>query len=218
MNLLKLTTSILFCVVVTQFSFSQNVNIPDVNFKTALLNHDPVIDTNGDDEIQVSEATAYAGSLNLGSLDISDLTGIESFVSIVELLCNNNEIVAVDLSNNIALQKIDIAANELSILDVSQNINLQELACNGNNITELNTSLNPNLQILNVAANSVYELDLSANIALENLKLNFTPIVDLDITNNVNLEVFNATYCYSLNTVDFSNNNLLDFYSIFKHS
>ncbi|WP_040757618.1 T9SS-dependent choice-of-anchor J family protein [Winogradskyella psychrotolerans] len=209
MNLLKLSTSMLFCIVVAQFSFSQNVNIPDVNFKTALLNHDPVIDTNGDQEIQVSEAEAYAGSLNLGFLEISDLTGIESFVSIVELLCNNNEIIAVDLSNNIALQKIDIAANELSILDVSQNINLQELACNGNNITELNTSLNPNLQILNVAANSVYELDLSANIALKNLKLNFTSIVDLDITNNVNLEVFSATYCYSLNTIDFSNNNLL---------
>jgi Fibronectin type III domain/Secretion system C-terminal sorting domain len=210
MNLPKLFTSICFCIVVTQLSFSQDVNIPDVNFKTALVNHDPVIDTNGDQEIQVTEAEAYAGSLNLVSLDIADFTGLGYFVSILELNCSNNAITSIDLSNNIALQKIDIAANSLTVLDVSQNINLQELACNGNSLAELYTNSNPNLEILNVSANSIYDLDLSANIALKDLKLNFNPIVNLDISNNVNLEAFSATYCYSLENVDFSNNNLLE--------
>lgn len=33
-------------------AMAQNVNIPDPNFKNALLNHNPIIDTNGDGEIQ----------------------------------------------------------------------------------------------------------------------------------------------------------------------
>ncbi|WP_179315115.1 T9SS-dependent choice-of-anchor J family protein [Winogradskyella undariae] len=210
MNLLKLSTTILLCILVTQLSFSQDVNITDVNFKTALLTHNPIIDTNGDGEIQVTEAEAYTGSLNLSLLDISDLTGIEYFVSITELHCNNNGLTSIDLSNNINLQIINLAANDLSVLDIFQNVNLQELACNGNNLTELYTNTNPNLEILNVAANSIYDLDLSANTALKDFKLNFNPIVNLDISANINLEAFSATYCYSLENVDFSNNNLLE--------
>ncbi|NRR92669.1 fibronectin type III domain-containing protein [Winogradskyella undariae] len=210
MNLLKLSTTILLCILVTQLSFSQDVNITDVNFKTALLTHNPIIDTNGDGEIQVTEAETYTGSLNLSLLDISDLTGIEHFVSITELQCNNNGLTSIDLSNNIDLQIINLVANDLSVLDISQNINLQELACNGNNLTELYTNTNLNLEILNLSANSIYDLDLSANTALKDLKLNFNPIVNLDISANINLEAFSATYCYSLENVDFSNNNLLE--------
>lgn len=43
---------------------AQNVTIPDATFKNWLLNHNPVIDTNNDNEIQVSEAEAYTGVLN----------------------------------------------------------------------------------------------------------------------------------------------------------
>ena len=160
MNLFKLSATLFFCILFTQLSYSQDVNIPDVNFKSALLTHIPTIDLDGDGEIQVTEAQSFNGILNVASLNIEDLTGIESFTSIVELLCTSNELTTIDLSNNIALQKIDIAANALTILDVSQNINLQELTCNGNNLAELYTYSNPNLEILNVSSNSIYDLDL----------------------------------------------------------
>ncbi|WP_179320040.1 T9SS-dependent choice-of-anchor J family protein [Winogradskyella helgolandensis] len=202
--------TILLCIAVTSLSFSQNVTIPDANFKTALLNHDPIIDTNSDGEIQVSEAEAYAGSLNLASSDIAELTGIESFLYITALNCSNNEITAVDLTQNIALEKIEIAANELSVLDISQNSNLKELACNGNDLVELYTASNLNLEILNVSANSISDLDIASNTALKSIEINLNPIENIDISNNVNLELFSATYCYNLNTVDFSNNNTLE--------
>lgn len=48
---------IIFLCFFSSLSFSQIVSIPDANFKTALLNHTPAIDTNGDGEIQVSEAS-----------------------------------------------------------------------------------------------------------------------------------------------------------------
>ena len=40
--------------------FGQNVNIPDTNFKAFLVG-DTAINTNGDTEIQVSEANIFSG-------------------------------------------------------------------------------------------------------------------------------------------------------------
>ncbi len=67
------------------FSFTasaQIVNIPDPNFKIALLNYTPPIDTNEDGEIQVSEAEAVIYLLRLDNKGINDLTGIEAFVNL----------------------------------------------------------------------------------------------------------------------------------------
>jgi len=57
----------------------QNVNIPDANFKAYLVGH-WAINTNGDAEIQVSEAAAFNGQILCDSMFISDLTGIEEFI------------------------------------------------------------------------------------------------------------------------------------------
>ena len=59
--------ALFLALFLTTFSFSQNINIPDVNFKNALLEHGVTIvepgvskiDTNNDGEIQVTEATTY---------------------------------------------------------------------------------------------------------------------------------------------------------------
>ncbi len=80
------------------FVKAQNVNIPDVNFKNALLNHNPVIDTNGDEQIQVSEAEAFTGLLRADNRAIADLTGIEAFVNITQLHCYNNQLTSLNLT------------------------------------------------------------------------------------------------------------------------
>ncbi|MCG2418401.1 hypothetical protein K8089_05145 [Aequorivita sp. F47161] len=67
------------------FASAQIVNIPDANFKNALLNHNPVIDTNGDGEIQVSEAevvTQLGYLTELRDKGIENLTGIEAFINL----------------------------------------------------------------------------------------------------------------------------------------
>jgi hypothetical protein len=56
---------------------AQNVYIPDANFKAYLVG-DTSINTNGDTEIQDSEATAFSGTIECQSMNISDLTGIEA--------------------------------------------------------------------------------------------------------------------------------------------
>jgi len=58
---------------------AQNVDIPDVNFKAVLVGN-TIININNDGEIQMSEAAAFNGEIYAGNINISDMTGIESFV------------------------------------------------------------------------------------------------------------------------------------------
>ena len=60
-TLLFTAIAILTCIVSTQ---AQIVNIPDANFKAALVGN-ASINTNMDAEIQVSEAAAYTGAIQV---------------------------------------------------------------------------------------------------------------------------------------------------------
>ena len=113
---------------VSFFASAQIVNIPDTNFKNALLNHNPVIDTNGDGEIQVSEATEVY-DLNLYDKNIADLTGIEAFINISWLDCRKNLLIELDVSQNINLTYLDVSFNLLTSLDVTNNPQLTRLNC-----------------------------------------------------------------------------------------
>ena len=66
--------------------FGQNVNIPDANFKAYLVGN-TAINTNGDAEIQLSEATAFNGGIFCINMNIADLTGIEAFTALTDLYC-----------------------------------------------------------------------------------------------------------------------------------
>ncbi len=75
-TLLPLITILLFALFVN----AQVVNIPDANFKAALVD-DLSINTNGDGEIQVSEALATT-NINVRDSHITDLSGIEAFTNL----------------------------------------------------------------------------------------------------------------------------------------
>jgi len=57
-------------------AYGQNVNIPDANFKNYLVNN-VSINTNGDNEIQVSEAAAFTGTLYSHNLNILTLQALK---------------------------------------------------------------------------------------------------------------------------------------------
>ena len=94
---------ILLCL--PMIGFGQNVNIPDANFKAYLVGNS-AINTNGDSEIQVSEANAFNGTIYCNSLNISDLTGIEAFTVLTTLFCEYNQLTSLDVSNNLALTNL----------------------------------------------------------------------------------------------------------------
>jgi len=117
--------------------FGQNVNIPDANFKAYLVGS-AAINTNGDAEIQESEAATYGSSIVCPSLNIADLTGIEDFTDLILLYCNSNNLITLDLSNNTALVFLKCENNQLTTLDLSNNIALASLDCGNNQLTSLN--------------------------------------------------------------------------------
>jgi hypothetical protein len=97
--------------------FGQNVNIPDANFKAYLVG-EPAINTNGDIEIQVSEASSFNGIIYCYNMNISDLTGIEAFTALTELWCFENQLTSLDLSQNTALITLHCHDNQLIFLDL----------------------------------------------------------------------------------------------------
>ena len=143
--------------------FGQNVYIPDANFKAYLVG-ESTFNTNGDAEIQVSEANAFNGQIECSYLNISNLTGIEEFSSLTELNCRGNQIPIFDVSNHTSLTFLDCSYNQLTDIDISSNTNIITFVCNSNlqlisldiknsnniNMTTVVMSQNPNLSCISV--------------------------------------------------------------------
>lgn len=117
--------------------FSQIVNIPDVNFKNALLTYPTVIDTNSDGEIQESEAQAVS-TLLVDNKNISSLAGIESFINLHRLHCNNNNLTDLNINSLTTLRYLDCSHNLLQTLHAEQiNNSIRTFYCDYNNLTSL---------------------------------------------------------------------------------
>ena len=135
MKKLTFLTAILF--VIPMIGFGQNVNIPDANFKAALVGN-IAINTNGDNEIQVSEASVFNGAINLNTTsNIIGLSGIQAFVSLTSLNCSNHQLGILDVSACTALTRLNCSGNYLTSLDVSACTSLTDLQCYSNRLTSL---------------------------------------------------------------------------------
>ncbi|MBD3863836.1 T9SS type A sorting domain-containing protein [Olleya marilimosa] len=126
-----------FLIATAWCSIHAQINIPDANFKAYLVG-DPTINTNGDSEISVAEAQAFSGELLINGLTISDLTGIEEFINITRLDCYNNNLTSLDVSNNLALTRLHCANNQITTIDVSGIPTLNQIHCQNNQLIELN--------------------------------------------------------------------------------
>ena len=156
---------LLLLLALPLFSFGQNVNIPDANFKAYLVGNTD-INTNGDNEIQVSEASAFNGWLDVFDENISNLKGIEAFTALTSLDCWGNQLTSLDVSNNTALTSLVCGHNQLTSLDVSKNTALTKLTCGGNQLTSLDVSNNTALTYLACRGNQLTSLDVKNNTAL----------------------------------------------------
>lgn len=124
--------------------FGQNVYIPDANFKAYLVGN-TAINTNGDAEIQVSEAATFNDTIDCDNNNIYDLTGIEAFISLNTLSCNYNNLTNLDLSNNIELISVDCAYNQITTIDVSNNTDLIMLSAENNLLSSIDVTNNTQL-------------------------------------------------------------------------
>ncbi len=195
---------------------AQTVNIPDANFKNALVN-EPVwdndcdgfimtdVDTNDDGEIQVTEAQAVI-CLRVAEFNIQSMEGIQAFSNLQILNCNVNQITEIDVSENLALTALDCQSNQLSELDVTNNSNLDRLNCWNNSLTELDVSQNSNLRVLSCSINQLTSIDVSQNPLLWMFSCNINQIESLDVSQNSDLV---SILCYDnqLTSLNIKNGN-----------
>ncbi|WP_437824384.1 hypothetical protein [Tenacibaculum mesophilum] len=172
------------------------INFPDPNFKQALLNISPAIDTDGDGEICIDEAEIVT-YLPLDGKNINDVTGIEYFINIEVLKLNDNNIVSSDLSNNLKIRNLSVFNNNLTNLNVTNNEALVSLYASNNKLTSIDISTNKSLKVLHLYDNNISQLDAS----------NLTQLTFIGIDNN-SLTSLNITNCYTLEAIQARNNQL----------
>ena len=205
------TTLLLILLFTSPLLIAQNVYIPDANFKAYLVGN-TYINTNGDTEIQVSEASSFIGEIDCGGFNISDLTGIEAFTALTHLDCGGNQLTSLDVSQNTALNTLFCYSNQLTSLNVTQNTALNTLFCYSNQLPSLNVTQNTVLTELLCHNNQLTSLDVSQNTALTYLDCAINQLTSLDVSQNIFLEYIwcGANQLTCLNIAN-GNNNVFGF-------
>ena len=160
----------------TTTSFSVDCNattyVPDTLFEGYLETHDasggivPINDPtsmgngiDGDNYVKTPRIERVT-TLNIPMLNITDLTGIEGFAALETLTCFLNQLTELDVTNNVNLQVLAAGNNSITHLNLKNNIALQSLSIDNNTINELDLSNNALLTSVSVADNGLIALDM----------------------------------------------------------
>lgn len=109
-------------------SCTQNVNIPDINFKQYLLQN---FDYDNNGEICNSEAEK-ALIIKCQNLNINSAEGLNSFKNVILLDISQNHLPDLSINNLKELTTLNCTYNNITELDTSENIKLYELNFNNN--------------------------------------------------------------------------------------
>ena len=104
------------------------------------------------------------------------------------LTCNFNQISDLDLSNNLLLKDISVDHNSLTSLDLTLNDSLCGVSCSWNAISELDLSNKPNLEFVFCENSTLSVLELNNAPLLSSLWCSGNQISELDVLNKPNLE------------------------------
>ena len=156
-------------------------NIPDENFEQAL------IDLGFDDVLDGSIRTASAENildLVLNEKGIADLTGIQDFTNLENLWVQDNELTAIDVTQNRNLKFLFFDQNQISELDVTDLAVLEKIGAIDNSLTELTVNNNPVLNLLDLTNNNLEAIDVSANNDLFQFNIVGNPLTCIKVNSN----------------------------------
>lgn len=201
---LTITIGLYFATMAINLQAQNFVSIPDPNFKAALTS----FDSNGDGLIDIDEAAAVS-YLNVSNRQIKSMMGIAAFVNLKTLLCGENLLKSLNLSQNISLEYVDCARNRLDFLNLGAKPEMTTLLCNQNNLRILNLRNSPKLQTfygfmnkftsiafwncpdleyVNIDNNELVTLNFSYNQLLKNVLANSNKLTSIDFSYNPLLE------------------------------
>jgi Leucine-rich repeat (LRR) protein/translation initiation factor IF-1 len=139
---------------------------------------------------------------------IDNTMGLEKMSSLTRLYLSSNELSELDVSNNISLVTLSVTSNSLSKLDVSKNVALTQLIVYYNQLTDLITTGATSLKKIDAGHNLLTEINIENNKLLETLDIRQNYITDINLAENSNL--MELTACYNgLKTLNITNNKKL---------
>ncbi len=142
---------------------SKYVKIPDINFEKAFI--ELKIDDVQDGQILTINAEKE-DSLDIYNKNIKSLEGIEAFKNLSFLNCFFNELTNLDVSENLKLKALYCGCNRLTTLYVRKNVILENLGVENNFLENLDLSKNAKLILLSYSSNNLSNLDVSQNTLL----------------------------------------------------
>lgn len=147
-------------------------------------------------------------AIDVHEKEITSLKGIEFFPNLKVLLCSDNKLTSLDVSQNTELTWLVCSRNQLKELNVSSNPILLDLSCSGNKLTKLDVSNNPQLQTLYCSDNQLTSLVVGKSENLETLECYDNQLTSLDVTQNTALKELDC-YNNQLTNLDVTQNKAL---------
>ncbi len=132
-------------------------------------------------------------------------------MSLTHLNCLTNQLTHLDVTQNINLKTFFLTGNYLTKLDLSKNSELLSLYGTSNLLTSLDVTQNPKLKYLSCGNNKLTSLEVTQNPELIVLNCGVNQITSLDVSGNPSL-VSLACYNNRITSIDASENpNLEEF-------
>ncbi|MGH1336331.1 MAG: DUF7619 domain-containing protein [Aureispira sp.] len=189
-------------------SKAQTTFIPDTLFEARLIQMGIDTDSLVNGQVATSSISGVT-HLDVTSVGIHDLTGIQDFAMLKWLNCSNNpldSLVLIGLSN---LEYLRCTHTNIATLDLSGCPNLLRLMLRFNlNLTTINLSNNTVLNNCEIRSCAISQIDLSSNALIHTLSISRLPIVELDLTSLVQLETIHV-YLTDLDSVALPNTSSL---------
>jgi uncharacterized protein YjdB len=159
------------------------IRIPDLAFRTFMLDPSNGYDKNADGVVSLAEASAIASIDCSRTGNIASAEGIGYMTSLASLNLSGQNISSIDLTRNAGLTNLSMARNvRISSIDLWANTLLTSLDLSGTSIRTLDISRNASLVNLNVEGCMLGSIDLSSHPALKTVDCAANHIASLDAT------------------------------------
>ena len=139
-------------------------NFPDEKFRNWIVDNI----SGANDYLLTAAEIAKISSMDCRNNGITSLQGIEFFVGLTSLYCPSNQLTSLDVSQNIALTSLSCDRNQLTSLNVSKNTALTRLSCGYNQLTSLDLSKNTSISSCSLSSQSLSQkiVNTSAGIGI----------------------------------------------------